>query len=190
MVQRKIDKNQSKLGILTLDSNIPKDHISRFVVDFIEEVYPMLNIKEPKKKKGRESLPIGSMLKLLVYAKIEHVESTKYIADMARYHEIYRFVSDDVQPSERSVQRYRREYGCYFEVLVQMTLKKASDLKLTDFNHVAIDGTIKKAYNSNNNAITKNKLKYCSITSVDCRLARKSLINCTNLLKKYWKIKT
>jgi hypothetical protein len=97
------------------------------------------------------------MLKLLVYAKIEHVESAKYIADMARYHEVYRFVSDDVKPSERSVQRYRREYGCYFEVLVQMTLKKASDLKLTDFNHVAIDGTIKKAYNSNNNTITKKE---------------------------------
>ena len=51
MVQRKIDKNQSKLGIVTLDSNIPKDHISRFVVDFIEEVYLMLNIKEPKKER-------------------------------------------------------------------------------------------------------------------------------------------
>ena len=142
---------------MTLDSNIPKDHISRFVVDFIEEVYLMLNIKEPKKKKGRDSLPIDSMLKLLVYAKIEHVESAKCIADMTRYHEVYRFVSDDVKPSEHSVQRYRREYGCYFEVLVQMTLKKASDLKLTDFNHVAIDGTIKKAYNSNNNVIRKKE---------------------------------
>lgn len=53
MVQRKIDKNQSKLGIITLDMNIPKDHISRFVVDFIEEFYPSLNIKKPKKKKRR-----------------------------------------------------------------------------------------------------------------------------------------
>ena len=159
MVKRKIDKNQSKLGIVTLDCNIPEDHISRFVVDFIEEVYPMLNIKEPKKKKGCDSLPVNSMLKLLVYAKIGHVESAKYIADMARYHEIYRFVSDDVKPSERSVQRYRREYGCYFAILAQMTLKKASDLKLTDFNHVAIDGTIKKAYNSNNNIITKKETR-------------------------------
>ena len=124
MVQRKINNNQSKLGIVTLDSNIPNDHISRFVVDFIDEVYPMLNIEEPKKKKGRESLPIDSMLKLLVYAKIEHVESAKYIADMARYHEIYRFVSDDVQSSERSVQRYGGEYWYYFEVLVQITLKR------------------------------------------------------------------
>ena len=39
MVKRKMNKNQSKLGIVTLDSNIPKDHISRFVVDFIDEVY-------------------------------------------------------------------------------------------------------------------------------------------------------
>ena len=79
MVQRKIDKNQSKLGIVTLDSNIPKDHISRFVVDFIEEVFPMLNIEKPKKKKGRDSFPLVSMLKLLVYAKIQHVESAKII---------------------------------------------------------------------------------------------------------------
>ena len=51
MVKRKFDKNQSKLGIKTLDWNIPKDHISRFVVDFIEDVFPHLEINEPKKKK-------------------------------------------------------------------------------------------------------------------------------------------
>ena len=97
------------------------------------------------------------MLKFLVYAKIDHIESARIIADMAKYHEIYKFVSDEVKPSERSIQRYRSEYGCYFEVLLKMTLKKASDLKLTDFNHVAVDGTVKKEYNSNNNDITKKE---------------------------------
>ena len=58
------------MGIKTLDWNIPKDHISRFVVDFIEDVFPLLEIGEPKKKKERGSLPIDSMLKLFVYAKI------------------------------------------------------------------------------------------------------------------------
>ena len=98
MVKRNIIKNQSKLGIVTLDNNIPEDHISRFVVDFIEEVYPSLNIKEHKNKKGRGAFPIDSMLKLLVYSKIEHVESAKYISDMAKYHEVYKYVSDDIQP--------------------------------------------------------------------------------------------
>ena len=79
MVKRNIIKNQSKLGIVTLDNNIPEDHISRFVVDFIEEVYPSLNIKEPKNKKGHVAFPIDSILKLLVYSKIEHVESASIL---------------------------------------------------------------------------------------------------------------
>ena len=37
-----------------------------------------------------------------------------------------------------------------------MTLKKTFDEGFTEFNHVAIDGTIKKAYNSNN-TITKKE---------------------------------
>lgn len=89
MVKRKFDKNQAKLGIKTLDWNVPANHISRFVVEFVEEVFPLLNIKEPKKKKGRGSLPVDSMLKLLIYAKIQHIDRTSIIADMARYHDIF-----------------------------------------------------------------------------------------------------
>ena len=75
---------------------------------------------------------------------------------MARYHGIFKCVCDDIRPSERSIQRYRREYGHYFEVLLKMALKKTFDEGFTEFNHVVIDGTIKKAYNSNN-AITKKE---------------------------------
>ena len=123
-LKRKFDKNQAKLCIKTLDWNVPANHISRFVVEFVEEVFPLLNIKEPKKKKGRGSLPVDSMLKLLIYAKIQHIDRTSIIADMARYHDIFKYVCDDIRPSERSIQRYRREYGHYFEVLLQMTLKR------------------------------------------------------------------
>lgn len=46
-----------------------------------------------------------------------------------------------------------------------MALKKAFDEEFTEFNHVAINGTIKKAYNSDNDAITKKKHKYWPITT-------------------------
>ena len=97
------------------------------------------------------------MLKLLIYAKIQHIDRISIIADRARYHDIFKYVCDDIRPSERSIQRYRREYGHYFEVLLKMTLKKAFDEGFVEFNHVAIGGTIKKAYNSNNNTITKKE---------------------------------
>ena len=84
------------------------------LLNFIEEVFPHLEIKEPKKKKGRDSLHVDSMLKLLVYPKIQHIYGTSVIADMVRYHDIFKYVCDDIRPSERSIQRYRREYGHYF----------------------------------------------------------------------------
>lgn len=52
-----------------------------------------------------------------------------------------------------------------------MTLKKASNLKLTDFNHITVDRTVKNVYNSNNNVITKKEtqllLDYFSGLPVD-----------------------
>ena len=82
MVKRKLNKNQTKLSIKTLDWNVPANYIPHFVVEFVEEVFPLLNIKEPKKKKGRDTPSVDSMLKLLIYAKIQHIDPTPIIADM------------------------------------------------------------------------------------------------------------
>ena len=73
MSNRKFDLNQAKLGIRTLDYNIPGDHISRFVVEFIDDVFPQLEFDREEKNTGRESIPLDSMLKLFVYAKIQHI---------------------------------------------------------------------------------------------------------------------
>ena len=157
MVMGNMNKNQTKLIVRTNDYNVPKDHISRFVVEFIEESIKKMDIKIEEKKDDRHSFNICSMLKLLVYAKIEHMDSARVIADMAKYHDIFKYVCDGITPSERSIQRYRDEYGEYYEQLLEMTLKKASDENLSEFNHVAIDGTIKKGYNANHNTISKKE---------------------------------
>ena len=159
MVKKSFDVDQSKLGIVTLDSNIPSDHISRFVVDFVEEVYDDLGIVEDAKKTGRASFPVKSMLKLLVYSTIDHITSSRVIGDMVRFHDVYKYVCDGLCPSARTIRRYREKYGLYYEELLKQTLKKAHDWKITDFNHVCIDGTIKKAYNSSNNVIGKKEVQ-------------------------------
>ena len=64
MAMKKINKNQAELCIKTYDYNVPTNHISRFVVEFIEEVYPILGIKENKKKKRK------TFLSTLFYVKI------------------------------------------------------------------------------------------------------------------------
>lgn len=97
------------------------------------------------------------MIKLLVWAKLEHMDSARVIEDMAKYNDIFKFVCDGITPSERTIQRYRDEYGEYYELFLQMTLKKASEEEYTEFNNVAIDGTVKKACNSNHNTISKKE---------------------------------
>lgn len=190
MVKRKFDKNQAKLGIKTLDWNVPANHISRFVVEFVEEVFPLLNIKEPKKKKGRGSLPVDSMLKLLIYAKIQHIDRTSIIADMARYHDIFKYVCDDIRPSERSIQRYRREYGHYFEVLLQMTLKKAFDEDSLNLITLPLMEPSKKHTIPTTTPSPKKKHKYWSITTKDDQLTQNLLKNSINQPKDYSKRKT
>jgi len=62
MVIKKINKSQAELDIRTHDFNVLENHISRFVVEFIEECFPILGIKEKKKnKKKRRSTLLSSM---------------------------------------------------------------------------------------------------------------------------------
>ena len=159
MVKKDFDGNQSKWGIVTLDSNIPSDHISRFVVKFVEENYDCLGIVDDDKSTGRASFPVKSMLKLLVYATMEHVTSSRVIGDMVKFHDVYKYVCDGLCPSDRTIRRYREKYGRYYDKLLKLTLKKAQEDEITDFNHFCIDGTIKKAYNSKNNVITEKEVQ-------------------------------
>ena len=50
MVKNKNKKNQSKLGIITLDSAVPKNHIARYVVKFVDEYFDLLQFPEKTKK--------------------------------------------------------------------------------------------------------------------------------------------
>ena len=70
MAMKKIDKNQTELGIKTHNYNVPKNHISRFILRFTEEVYQNLGIKEKKKKRSRPSYPICSTLNCLFMLKL------------------------------------------------------------------------------------------------------------------------
>ena len=104
IVMKDIEKNQSKLEIKTHDFNVQKNNISHFVVEFIKECYPKLDIEVNTKMNCIHSYNLCSMLKLIVYVKLDHIESGRIIADMAEYHDIYKIICDGIKPSERTIQ--------------------------------------------------------------------------------------
>ncbi len=55
-------------------------------------------LEEVENKVGRTPYSPRSMLKLIVYAKINHVTSSEVIEDLAFYHDVYKYVCDYIQP--------------------------------------------------------------------------------------------
>lgn len=64
------------------------------------------------------------MLKLFIHAKMNYIESSRVIEEIVKFKDIYKFVCDRISPDECSIQRYCNYLGCYYEVALQMTLKR------------------------------------------------------------------
>ena len=58
------------------------------------------------------------------------------------------FVSNYLIIADRTLRKYRSDYKELFEKILSLTLILAYCLSITDFEHIALDGTILKAFNS------------------------------------------
>ena len=150
---------QSNFKFERLDYGIPEDHISRFIVRFVDEFYPTWGIEEIEGERGRPSLSVREMFKLIIYAYYCGVTSSNVIEDLAMFHKIYIYVSDEIKPSERTIRRFITKYGYLFNNLIGSCLMFANVLELTDFKHIAVDGTVQKANNSKFNVIHKKDIQ-------------------------------
>ena len=153
MVLVKVDIGQEKWVSNTHSFYVPEDHISRFVVDFVEEFFDDELDFEFDEKFGRPRFPTKTLLKILIYAAVDRESSTEEIGELLKYHQIYQFVADGLTPSARTLRRFKKNNQLLFETTLQSTISHAKNENLTDFDHVAFDGTIAKANNSPHNII-------------------------------------
>ena len=63
---------------------VEDDHISRFIVSFVDKYFDKLNIRK-KKFKGSSKYSVRSMLKVLVYASHEGITDVRKIEDSLNY---------------------------------------------------------------------------------------------------------
>ncbi len=147
------DIDQSMFVTRKLGENIPEDHECRFIKKFVEENFSYLDDENKKKRNGRPSFKKMNLLSLLCFASFDGIESLKKVSEYCKFHDCYKFMMDGLQPSERTLQRFVHDFGYLFKDVNDELVRFASDNELTDFNHVAIDGTIIKANNSNYNII-------------------------------------
>lgn len=159
MVLVKSDVCQTKWVIGNRFDDIPEGHVSRFLLDFTNEFLGNSLDENFVEKPGRPIYPKKTLLNILIYGEINRISSTEELADLVKYHHFYNFVADDATPSARTLRRFKEDYGYLFEFILQSTLIRAKNNEITDFDHIAIDGTIIKANNSNYNVIKLEEIE-------------------------------
>ncbi|MBQ6444664.1 MAG: transposase [Methanosphaera sp.] len=100
------------------------------------------------KEKGKPVNPPEYLVSLLIYGALRHVDGTDELAEMARFHQKFRYAYGDLQPSGRVLRKFMQDYGNLFKQMFSLTLNLAYTLGLTDFDFVCVNGTIIKATNS------------------------------------------
>ena len=119
-----------------------------FVKRFVEFVFAYFNIEQNISEEGRPPFKLINVISLLIYGNVNGITSTDVIASNSEYHELYQFVSNNLIIAGRTLIKYCREYKELFEKILSLTLILAYCLSITDFEHIALDGTILKAFNS------------------------------------------
>lgn len=137
---------------------VEDDHISRFIIAFVDKYFDTLDICK-KKFKGSVKYSVRSMLKVLVYASHEGVTDVRKIEDSLKYNIVYKYVSGDITPSYSVINNFQRAYADVITKYNKLLLKEFEEEKITNYDYQSIDGTYIKSNNSKFNVIHEDDLK-------------------------------
>ena len=114
--------------------------------------------EKKKNKRGRPSFNFWSMIKLILYGLYDGVIHISKIASYAEYNRIYKYVSDYITPDEKTIHNFIKDNSSFLEYLIELTLITAFELEMSDFEHLCVDGTIKKANCNKYNLFNKEDI--------------------------------
>ena len=162
-----------------------------FVKNFIEFVFKYYNINQTIYDEGRPPHNLINVISLLVYGNINGISSTIIISENAEYHDLYKLVSNRLFIADRTLRKYRSDYKELFNKILSLTLVLAYYLCFTTFDHIALDGTFLKAFNSPFNILKMEDIdiliKHFTIEKLseeeilDLRLSAQNFLNSKNL---------
>ena len=162
-----------------------------FVKNFVGFTFNYFNILDNVKIRENSPYELIDVIRLLVYANVNGITSTLQISNNSEKHYLYHLVSNYLIISDRSLRDYRKEYKEIFVKILSFTLIFAHCIGFTNFEHIALDGTILKAFNSPFNILKMddidNLIKHYTIekldneTIKDLRLSAQNFIFSENL---------
>ena len=145
-VSKEIDEMEKEFQFMYLASEI------------VDGSFKFFKIERITSGPGKPPFDLKDMIKLIFYGYINKITSSIKLAYNAKYNKLYNLISHGIEPSDRTIRDYCKYFSPIYQLIMSFILIVANRIGLTDFEHIAIDGTIKRAYNSPFNIIKEKDL--------------------------------
>lgn len=143
---KEIDEMENEFQLMYLASTI------------VDGTFNYFKIKRNTSNVGKPPFNLKDMIKLIFYGYINKITSTVELSYNAKHNNLYNIISHGIEPSDRTIRDYCKYFQPIYQLIMNFILIVANKIGLTDYEHIAIDGTIKKAYNSPFNIIKEKDL--------------------------------
>ena len=160
-----------------------------FCIKVVEACFKYFNIEQNISDNGRPPFKLINMVKLVIYASLNGITSSEVISTNGEYHELYKFVSEFLMPSGRTIRKYRVEYKDVFRKVTSFTLIIAYAMKLSNFEHISIDGTIQRAFNSPSYVLKMKHIDLLLYHFCEEKLTQEEIKELPRAVKKFLKNK-
>ena len=157
-------RNQVEMLLRDLDSLIPEDHPVRAIWDYLQRLdlssfYTA--IKATLDTPGRPASDPQVLLGLWIYAITEDVGSARYLEELCRQHDAYRWLCGGVPVDYHLLSDFRVSHQAELDKLLTKIIATMMDQKLVTLKRVAHDGTRLRASAGRGSFHRKNSLQRC-----------------------------
>lgn len=152
------DRSQTSLLGYSIDDFAKADKKGRFVVDIVSR----LNLKKLFSRysdQGGDSYAPDMMLALWFYAYSNGITSTRELEDLCRFDTRYMYISCNKQPDHTTLSRFRKTHLDLIKDYFVQIILIAQEEGLSDFSHIAIDGTKIQASSNARHSYNEDQLK-------------------------------
>lgn len=153
------DPNQAFLLPPSPRDWLPEGHLAWFILDAVAQL-DLDPILDSYRMSGKGELPYPPrvMLRLLVYGYCTGVFSSRKIAAQIEDSIAFRVLASGLQPSHRTICRFREEHLDSFQKLFVQVVQVAAEAGLVKMGTLAIDGSKVKANASKHKAMSYERM--------------------------------
>ena len=126
--------------------------------EIVDGTFKYFKIERKTSNVGKPPFDLKNIIKLIFYGYINKITSTVQLAYNAKHNNLYNLISHSLEPSDRTIHDYYKYFQLIYQLIISFILIIANRIGLTNYEHITIGRTIKKAYNSPFNIIKEKDL--------------------------------